>query len=66
MIAKPLLTLMPFSRAARRGMWKDGSNAETPAEYKRRHASPGVLPVEEAKLATPKRQKTWWSKLFSR
>lgn len=63
------LRLEAESKAARRGMWKGGSNAETPAEYKRRHASSGSLPVEEPKLATSgtrKRQKTWWSKLFSR
>jgi hypothetical protein len=56
-----------YHRAARRGMWKHGVNAETPAQYKRRHASAGSL--EEAEAAKPKTerhssQRGWFRRLF--
>lgn len=58
-------------RAARRGMWVAGIDGETPAEYKRRHASAASpeaaevtrLCVESSKLQTQKqnkRQKKGW------
>ncbi|KAF8200336.1 hypothetical protein BJ912DRAFT_628428 [Pholiota molesta] len=49
------LRLETQARDARRGMWKDGVNAETPAEYKRRHALATTL--EEAEAAKPTTRK---------
>lgn len=46
------LRLEAEAKAARRGMWKHGVDAETPAQYKRRHANAGSL--EEAETARPK------------
>ncbi|THU80849.1 SNase-domain-containing protein [Dendrothele bispora CBS 962.96] len=55
------------AKVARKGMWKKGVTGETPAEYKRRHAS--------GELETPNSKKTqtdeavsqgWFSRLWSR
>ncbi|GLB44574.1 putative to staphylococcal nuclease [Lyophyllum shimeji] len=42
------------AKAAHRGMWKHGVGAESPAEYKRRHATAASL--EEAEAARPRTQ----------
>ena len=63
-------------RAARRGIWKDGLNAETPAEYKRRYAmSPNQANVasnadtNSSPITTKPRQRSkksnWWTRLLS-
>jgi len=58
------------AKAARRGMWKDGTKGETPAQYKRRHAMAGSL--EEAEAAKPvvdkptAATKSWWRRVFLR
>ncbi|KAG6829226.1 hypothetical protein H0H92_005228 [Tricholoma furcatifolium] len=59
------------AKSARRGMWEKGVGAETPAEYKRRHASAASL--EEAEAARPKtaskresKRKSWIRRLLSR
>ncbi|KAJ3540166.1 hypothetical protein NM688_g6261 [Phlebia brevispora] len=41
------------AKAARRGMWKDGTSGESPAEYKRRYAGS----VEQAEAVAPKGRK---------
>lgn len=51
-------------RAARRGMWKKGTQGETPAEYKRRHAQ-GETISETSKSAKqekvrPRDQSVGW------
>ncbi|KJA22628.1 hypothetical protein HYPSUDRAFT_138887 [Hypholoma sublateritium FD-334 SS-4] len=60
------LRLEAQAKAARRGMWKDGRNVETPAEYKRRHASAASL--EEAEAAKHpvlrKARKSWLGRLL--
>jgi len=68
------LTLQAQAQAARRGMWKDGINVETPAEYKRRYAKSANQAQATSKSSTnspsnttkrsPKKS-TWWSWLFS-
>ncbi|KAF5375383.1 hypothetical protein D9615_007965 [Tricholomella constricta] len=56
------------AKAARRGMWVKGVGAESPAEYKRRHAAAGSL--EEAEAARPRtqaersRKKGWFGRLL--
>lgn len=48
-------------------MWKDGVNAETPAEYKRRHALAPTLEEAEAAKPTTKKKKPpqgWLRRLF--
>ena len=60
-----------FFRAARRGIWKYGTNVETPAEYKRRYTvSPDVVSNSStsSSLVTTKRKekKSWWNRLFSK
>lgn len=54
-------------RAARRGMWKDGVNAETPAEYKRRYANASPLEAAAEKSKTKPRRSVrgWLRRLFS-
>ncbi|KAF8809817.1 staphylococcal nuclease [Phlegmacium glaucopus] len=66
------LLLQTQAQAARRGMWKDGKNAETPAEYKRRYADQAEAasnPSPSSPLTTAKRRSKkssgWWSRLFS-
>jgi len=56
------------AKAARRGIWKHGTKAETPAEYKRRYANAGSL--EEAEAAKPETKQDpprrgWLRRLFS-
>ncbi|KAF8153951.1 SNase-domain-containing protein [Crassisporium funariophilum] len=61
------LRLENEAKAARRGMWKHGTNIESPAEYKRRHAIASDA-AEPAKPATPPSnsgKKSLWSKIFS-
>ncbi|KAF5329709.1 hypothetical protein D9619_009157 [Psilocybe cf. subviscida] len=54
------------AKASRRGMWKKGTRAETPAEYKRRHAAGGASAVEIEKNSAMKAstQKSWLRKLL--
>ncbi|KAF8958556.1 SNase-domain-containing protein [Flammula alnicola] len=60
------LRLEAQAKAARKGMWKDGTNAETPAEYKRRYASAGSLDDAQAAKPVPvrKTRKSWLRRLF--
>ncbi|KAJ7914881.1 hypothetical protein B0H13DRAFT_2232044 [Mycena leptocephala] len=67
------------AKAARRGMWANGTTAESPSEYKRRHAQAEASGSSDTKVAD-KRAKTdstsaststkkttgWFGKLFSR
>ncbi|KDR73970.1 hypothetical protein GALMADRAFT_250697 [Galerina marginata CBS 339.88] len=63
------LRLEAEAKVARRGMWKGGKVVETPAEYKRRHAS--AAPLEEAEGGKPSSptsaapKKSWLRRLFS-
>ncbi|TFK37557.1 hypothetical protein BDQ12DRAFT_684869 [Crucibulum laeve] len=56
------------AKAARRGMWEHGTNAETPAEYKRRYAQSADR-AETAKsssngdLQDDLASKSWWKRL---
>ena len=66
-----LVIFFLFSRVARRGIWKYGKNAETPAEYKRRYAMPPDA-VSNASTNPPStttkrrsKKKNWWNGLFS-
>ncbi|KAF9476914.1 SNase-domain-containing protein [Pholiota conissans] len=62
------LRLEAQAKAARRGMWKDGVNAETPAQYKLRHASAASLEEAEAAKPTARKKKgaqSWLIRLFS-
>ncbi|KAF9463401.1 hypothetical protein BDZ94DRAFT_1259266 [Collybia nuda] len=55
------------AKAAKRGMWKHGVNAETPAEYKRRHASASSLEAAEAAKPRTKQggqPRGWLRRLF--
>lgn len=61
-------------RAARRGMWVNGTDAESPAEYKRRHAlaeSSDTKVVDKRVKADSNNtdsneKKGWFGRLFSR
>ncbi|KAH8093112.1 SNase-domain-containing protein [Cristinia sonorae] len=60
--------LQTEAEKSRQGMWKHGSLAETPAEYKRRHASESVIESEKGSSAEEALEEStpWWRKLLSR
>lgn len=49
-------------------MWKNGVGAETPAEYKKRHASEStVVPESQSKGRNEQvDERAWWRRLFFR
>ncbi|KAF8064227.1 hypothetical protein FPV67DRAFT_209983 [Lyophyllum atratum] len=50
------LSIEAEAKAGRRGMWEKGISAESPADYKRRHAAAASL--EDAEAARPRAQAT--------
>ncbi|KAG6872685.1 hypothetical protein C0995_007663 [Termitomyces sp. Mi166 len=61
------------AKAARRGMWAKGINAETPAEFKRRHAAASspeeaeamrVKSVSSSKTQAKKKKKSWLRRML--
>lgn len=60
------LAMQTEAQRAKRGMWKNGVGAETPAEYKRRHVSD---PEAQTKATQEKEQtgeRSWWRRVFFR
>jgi len=60
------LRLEAQAKVARRGMWKKGTHAETPAEYKRRHAASGAntVPGEKNSAGGAPRKESWLRRLL--
>ncbi|KAF9007016.1 hypothetical protein BDQ17DRAFT_1398541 [Cyathus striatus] len=60
------------AKAARRGMWKLGITAETPAAYKRRHAQGADVASVAKPVGTARTTKSrlntasWWKRIWSR
>ncbi|KAJ7242752.1 hypothetical protein B0H12DRAFT_1023541 [Mycena haematopus] len=55
------------AKAARRGMWANGTTAESPSEYKRRHAQADTASSNTSKGIPASNEKTgWFRRLFSR
>lgn len=59
-----LCQLIVLSRAARRGMWKDGLVGETPSEYKRRNAGAGDVAPAPRRITS--KATGWWGALRQR
>ena len=63
-----LVGWLTIFRIARKGMWKGGVDGESPAEYKKRHASLEAGGKDEGALtaAKAKTPRSLFSRLFSK
>ncbi|KAJ8690688.1 putative endonuclease lcl3 [Pleurotus ostreatus] len=68
------MSAMEEAKSARRGMWKAGTNGETPAEYKRRYANSSPIPTSKGPGETDSTEpdasesprRTWLSRIWRR